>query len=88
MVVERRRNITLNVLLSCDEIARNRASAYAPTNDPEVIREFLAYRDRGLRTHAHARVELSNSDAAEGPARRRSGEHATSSELRADHPLA
>ena len=48
LAVERSRNITLNVLLSCDEIARNRASAYASTNDPEVMREFLAIPGSGV----------------------------------------
>ena len=74
LAVERSRNITLNVLLSCDEIARNRASAYASTNDPEVMREFLAIPGSGMvRTHADSRVDLSNPDAAQGPSRRRSG---------------
>jgi phthiocerol/phenolphthiocerol synthesis type-I polyketide synthase E len=36
------RDITENVLISCDEIARDRIAAYDPGNDPELMKNFLA----------------------------------------------
>src|SRR5262249_42507038 len=40
--IERETDITTNVLLSCDEIARTRVGAYASNNDPELMQNFLA----------------------------------------------
>ena len=36
------RDITANVLLSCDEVARARVGAYDAGNDPELMNNFLA----------------------------------------------
>jgi SAM-dependent methyltransferase len=38
----RDRDITRNVLLSCDEIAQTRVSAFDARNDPQLIQNFLA----------------------------------------------
>lgn len=40
-VVERDRDITGNVLLSCDELARNRMQAFTGENDQSLMRNFL-----------------------------------------------
>jgi len=40
--VEVERDITANVLLSCDEVARARVGAYDAGNDPELMNNFLA----------------------------------------------
>jgi ubiquinone/menaquinone biosynthesis C-methylase UbiE len=40
-VVERDQDITANVLLSCDEIARARIQAFSPRNDPRLMQDFL-----------------------------------------------
>ncbi len=40
-VVEKDRDITGNVLLSCDELARNRMQAFATENDPSLMQNFL-----------------------------------------------
>jgi len=40
--VERRRDITGNVLLSCDETAATHARAFIETNDDEIMSNFLA----------------------------------------------
>ena len=40
--MELERDITENVLLSCDEIARSRVDAYDAGNDPELMKNFLA----------------------------------------------
>jgi phthiocerol/phenolphthiocerol synthesis type-I polyketide synthase E len=40
--IERDTDITTNVLLSCDEIARSRIGAYDSNNDPELMQNFLA----------------------------------------------
>ena len=40
-VVEREQDITANVLLSCDEIARTRVQAYDRQNDPQLMGDFL-----------------------------------------------
>jgi phthiocerol/phenolphthiocerol synthesis type-I polyketide synthase E len=40
-IVERDRDITTNVLLSCDEIARTRVQAYDRHNDPQLMQDFL-----------------------------------------------
>jgi SAM-dependent methyltransferase len=40
-VVEHDRDISLNVLLSCDQIARARTAAFGGANDPNLMREFL-----------------------------------------------
>jgi len=42
LVLQRDRDITNNVLLSCDEIARTRLSAFDSGNDPELMANFLA----------------------------------------------
>ena len=36
------RDITANVVLSCDEVARERVGAYDAGNDPELMNNFLA----------------------------------------------
>jgi SAM-dependent methyltransferase len=41
-LIEREIDITANVLLSCDEIARTRVQAFAADNDPELMKNFLA----------------------------------------------
>jgi len=41
-VVERERDITANVLLSCDEVARTRVGAFDSGNDPGLMQNFLA----------------------------------------------
>jgi ubiquinone/menaquinone biosynthesis C-methylase UbiE len=41
-LIERDVDITANVLLSCDEIARTRVQAFAAGNDPELMKNFLA----------------------------------------------
>jgi phthiocerol/phenolphthiocerol synthesis type-I polyketide synthase E len=41
-LLQRDRDITSNVLLSCDEIARTRLSAFDSGNDPELMANFLA----------------------------------------------
>jgi phthiocerol/phenolphthiocerol synthesis type-I polyketide synthase E len=41
-LIERNVDITTNVLLSCDEIARTRVQAFAAGNDPELMKNFLA----------------------------------------------
>jgi phthiocerol/phenolphthiocerol synthesis type-I polyketide synthase E len=41
-LIERDIDITANVLLSCDEIARTRVQAFAAENDPELMKNFLA----------------------------------------------
>jgi SAM-dependent methyltransferase len=41
-LIERDVDITANVLLSCDEIAKNRVQAFSAGNDPEIMRNFLA----------------------------------------------
>ena len=41
-VLELERDITANVLLSCDEVARARVGAYDAGNDPEMMSNFLA----------------------------------------------
>jgi phthiocerol/phenolphthiocerol synthesis type-I polyketide synthase E len=40
-IVERAQDITTNVLLSCDEIARTRVQAYDRQNDPQLMGDFL-----------------------------------------------
>jgi phthiocerol/phenolphthiocerol synthesis type-I polyketide synthase E len=40
--MELERDITANVLLSCDEVAHNRTGAYNAGNDPELLNNFLA----------------------------------------------
>ncbi len=40
-VLEQERDITANVMLSCDETARNHLNAFSQTNDTEVINNFL-----------------------------------------------
>jgi phthiocerol/phenolphthiocerol synthesis type-I polyketide synthase E len=40
--IERDTDITPNVLLSCDEVARTRVGAYDSNNDPELMKNFLA----------------------------------------------
>jgi phthiocerol/phenolphthiocerol synthesis type-I polyketide synthase E len=40
-IIERDRDITTNVLLSCDEIARNRVQAFDPHNDAQLMQDFL-----------------------------------------------
>jgi SAM-dependent methyltransferase len=40
--MEIERDITENVLLSCDEVARARVGAFAAGNDPELMNNFLA----------------------------------------------
>jgi SAM-dependent methyltransferase len=40
--MELERDITTNVLLSCDEVARTRVGAYDAGNDPELMNNFLA----------------------------------------------
>jgi ubiquinone/menaquinone biosynthesis C-methylase UbiE len=40
--MELERDITSNVLLSCDEVARTRVGAYNAGNDPELMNNFLA----------------------------------------------
>lgn len=40
--MELERDITANVLLSCDEVARDRVGAYDAGNDPELMNNFLA----------------------------------------------
>jgi ubiquinone/menaquinone biosynthesis C-methylase UbiE len=40
--MEVERDITANVLLSCDEVARSRVGAYHAGNDPELMNNFLA----------------------------------------------
>jgi SAM-dependent methyltransferase len=40
-IVEREQDITTNVLLSCDEIARTRVQAYDRQNDPHLMGDFL-----------------------------------------------
>jgi phthiocerol/phenolphthiocerol synthesis type-I polyketide synthase E len=42
LTMELERDITANVLLSCDEVARNRIDAYGAGNDPELLNNFLA----------------------------------------------
>lgn len=53
-VIEHDRDITPNVLLSCDEIARNRIGAFEAGNDPTLMHEFLATPEsqvyQGMRT--------------------------------------
>jgi SAM-dependent methyltransferase len=41
-LIEQDRDITGNVLRSCDEIARARVSAFASANDPQLMANFLA----------------------------------------------
>ncbi|HSF31101.1 MAG TPA: methyltransferase domain-containing protein [Candidatus Tectomicrobia bacterium] len=41
-LVEREVDITSNVLLSCDEIARTRVQAFSAANDPDLMKNFLA----------------------------------------------
>jgi SAM-dependent methyltransferase len=41
-VVRRDRDITSNVLLSCDEVAKSRVQAFAGGNDPHLMQNFLA----------------------------------------------
>jgi hypothetical protein len=41
-ILEREQDITSNVLLSCDEIARTRGQAFGSQADPGVMSEFLA----------------------------------------------
>jgi phthiocerol/phenolphthiocerol synthesis type-I polyketide synthase E len=41
-VVEQERDITANVLLSCDEVAQSRVQAFDSGNDPGLMRNFLA----------------------------------------------
>jgi phthiocerol/phenolphthiocerol synthesis type-I polyketide synthase E len=41
-LLERDTNITSNVLLSCDEIARTRVQAFSSGNDPALMQNFLA----------------------------------------------
>jgi phthiocerol/phenolphthiocerol synthesis type-I polyketide synthase E len=54
-MIERNRDITANVLLSCDEIARTRAAAYGAGNDAVMLNDFLGapgsqyYEDMRLR---------------------------------------
>ena len=40
--IERERDITANVLRSCDEVARNRVQAFDSRNDGELMQNFLA----------------------------------------------
>jgi phthiocerol/phenolphthiocerol synthesis type-I polyketide synthase E len=40
-IVERDRDITPNVLASCDQIAKSRVGAYGPGNDAAVMNDFL-----------------------------------------------
>src|SRR5262245_27100042 len=40
--LEVERDITANVLLSCDDVARTRVGAYDASNDPELMNNFLA----------------------------------------------
>lgn len=40
-VLERKRDITANVLISCDEIARHRVQAFAQDNDEALMNNFL-----------------------------------------------
>jgi ubiquinone/menaquinone biosynthesis C-methylase UbiE len=42
VVMERDQDITSNVLLSCDQIAQTRVSAFDSGNDPELMANFLA----------------------------------------------
>jgi phthiocerol/phenolphthiocerol synthesis type-I polyketide synthase E len=42
LVIEIDRDITSNVLLSCDQIARDRLGAYETNNNPSLMNEFLA----------------------------------------------
>jgi phthiocerol/phenolphthiocerol synthesis type-I polyketide synthase E len=42
LVLEVDRNITKNVLLSCDEVAETRMAAFDQRNDPDLMRNFLA----------------------------------------------
>jgi SAM-dependent methyltransferase len=47
--IERERDITANVLLSCDEIARTRVQAFdSVSNDPELMANFLAVPGSGV----------------------------------------
>jgi phthiocerol/phenolphthiocerol synthesis type-I polyketide synthase E len=39
--IERERDVTANVLLSCDEVARDRTTAFDRSRDPELVDEFL-----------------------------------------------
>ncbi|MCP4347293.1 MAG: class I SAM-dependent methyltransferase [Desulfobacterales bacterium] len=43
--VERKQDITSNVLLSCDDIANTHSRAYSENNDSELIENFLAMPD-------------------------------------------
>jgi phthiocerol/phenolphthiocerol synthesis type-I polyketide synthase E len=53
-LIEQDRDITPNVLLSCDEIARNRLGAFESANNQSLMREFLATPEsqvyQGMRT--------------------------------------
>lgn len=40
-IVERDRDITSNVLASCDQIAKSRVAAYGPGNDTAAMNNFL-----------------------------------------------
>lgn len=42
LLLEHDRNITANVLLSLDQVARRYLKAYGPGNDPKVMEDFLA----------------------------------------------
>jgi len=42
LMLEHDRNITANVLLSLDQVARRYLKAYEPNNDPKVMEDFLA----------------------------------------------
>ena len=44
-VVERERDITSNVLLSCDDVAQSRVQAFHVGNDPHLMKNFLATPD-------------------------------------------
>ena len=41
-VLDRERDITVNVLLSCDEVAQSRVQAFHNGNDPRLMQNFLA----------------------------------------------
>jgi SAM-dependent methyltransferase len=55
-VVERNDDITNNVLLSCDQIAGTRVSAFDSNNDPELMANFLAVPGSEVYDSMHRRI--------------------------------
>lgn len=55
-VLEQNRDITSNVLLSCEEIARTRVQAFSAGNDPELMANFLAVPGSEVYDSMHRRI--------------------------------